>query len=298
MQDYPFAMADGTPGGAAALAGLGHVAWYGLPPQGAPVWAPVVQAQAFPGAPPQAIPPGAQAPAMPPGFQPQAMPGFQPQAMPPGFQAQAMPPGFQAQAMPPGFQAQAMPPGAQPHAIPAVSPVACPTYTPPGGVTGAQPAHAAAMRQMMGIARTLEQAIPGYQIMLSVLHQVAGTPRGQALTGLDPLLETLKEITVHHHAALGAIRRFLCGEATAEVTAAMARHVARLGQVHQQLRPQLERLGVAAQPELRPSLTGLTPLLTMVDSLAAQSLQAVQAAVGARPQSDSSGGAASGQERS
>lgn len=229
---------------------------------------------------------------------PQAAPFFQPQMAPGPWDPQvasyyAQPPipspfgEVQAQLplgyppAPPAFGQPQAPVYGQPtqQAAP-VMPVSCPTYTPAANAGAQTTPQQAASRQMIQIARTLEQSIPGYQIMVSVLEGLRESPRAAGLTGLEPLLLTVSEIIYHQYAALGAIRRFLCGEATAAIATSLAKQVRKLSQLHTQLRPQFERVSMAAAPELRGAIMGLSQILGTGDSLLGQTATAVQTFTG------------------
>lgn len=166
-----------------------------------------------------------------------------------------------------------------------VTPVACPAYVPPGGQpqgNAAQQAQQAYARQLVSIARGLEQLIPGYQILISVLQDLTTSPRGETLSGTAPLMATLRGAAYHHFATLGAVRRFLCGEATNEMLGSMAVGLNQLIHLHNQARPQVERLVMSATPDLRAALSSLAQTVTAADSLLSQASTAVQAAVGPR----------------
>lgn len=161
-----------------------------------------------------------------------------------------------------------------------VMPVSCPAYTPAANTGTQTTPQQAASRQVIQIARTMEQSIPGYQIMVSILEGLQESPRAAELTGLLPLLTTVSELIYHQYAGLGAIRRFLCGEATAAVATSLAKQVRKLSQLHTQLRPQFERVSMAAAPELRSTITGLSQILGAGESLLGQTTTAVQAFTG------------------
>ena len=177
-------------------------------------------------------------------------------------------------------------PGAapSPQAAP-VSPVACPAYVPPSGAqtqgqSQAQSIQQAYARQMQAVARSLEQMIPGVQIMISVLQEVLGSPRGQTLAGANTLVSALREVVFQHFAALGAIRRFLCGEATPQVLTALSVAMNQLTRLQAQARPLVERIVMGASPELRGTVSSLSQTVTAADTLASQAANMVRGMVG------------------
>lgn len=164
-----------------------------------------------------------------------------------------------------------------------VAPVACPTYTPPGGHQAQPQAQQhPATRHLLGVARALEQSIPGYQVLVSVFQEMMASPRGQALHGAQTAADLIKDSLYHQYAALGAIRRFLCGEATAEVMLSLALNINQLMTLHTQLRPLAERMAMGAAPDLRPALTGLSQLLAPGGVLLTQATAMTQQLVGPR----------------
>ncbi|MFZ5817354.1 MAG: hypothetical protein ACOY93_18985 [Bacillota bacterium] len=209
------------------------------------------------------------------------MPGLQslPSAQP---QFQAAQPPFQ-----PGFQTQVQQqPVMQQQAAP-VAPVACPAYTPPFGAQAAgQPQQAAPTpaqmlaRQMVDLARTLEQLIPGYQIMQSILVELQATGAAQPVAGFREAVEGLKDAVYYHGATLGTIRRILCGEMSPNVLTNLAVAFLSLGQVQTRIRPLLERLTMAAPTTVRGSIASLTQTVTASDLLLGQAGSAIQGIVG------------------
>jgi len=182
----------------------------------------------------------------------------------------------------PFAQPQAQPfvqPQPQPQAPP-VAPVTCPVA--PTGTTSAaqQGPQQQFARHLTGIARTLEQAIPGHQILVSLLQDLAASPRGQAVSGLSALTDLMAQSTFIHYGTLGAIRRFLCGEATPDVLALLAAGVNQLISLHSQTRPLWERAVMSASPELRSTFSNLNQVVTGTETLLSQAANAVQTAVG------------------
>lgn len=167
-----------------------------------------------------------------------------------------------------------------------IAPVPAPGYAQP--VTQSQPANQQQSaqqqytRQAVGVARNLEQIIPGYQLAISLLSDIIASPKGQPLAGAQPLLDTLKDATFYHFATLGAIRRFLCGETTPDVIGALAVAINQLNKIHSLIRPQTERLLVGAPPELRGAISNISQTVGAVDSQLQQALSAVQANVSAQ----------------
>jgi hypothetical protein len=209
-----------------------------------------------------------------PQFQPQyqTQPQFQPQYQTqPQFHPQYQPQyQFQPQYQPQPQQVQQPAQQAAP-----VAPVANPTYTPAGGHPGQQQQNPA-QQAMIAIARALEQAIPGYQIVCSMISDLA--PTGMA--GIESLLQVLHQSGFHHGVALGSIRRFLAGETTAGVINSLALNLNLLAKTHTQLRPQIERLAMSADPEQRAAITKLSQLLGTMDQALTQAGHATHSAMG------------------
>jgi len=159
-----------------------------------------------------------------------------------------------------------------------VAPVACPTYTPAGGQPGAAGHHQQnpAQQAMLTIARALEQAIPGHQIMYSMIADLVPT----GMPGIDTLVHLLRESSFYHGAALGSIRRFLCGETTAGVINSLAMNLNLLAKTHTLIRPQVERLVMSAGPDRRAAVTKLGQILVTVDQALTQAGHATQSAMG------------------
>jgi hypothetical protein len=211
----------------------------------------------------------------------QPIPG-QPMPAPPFGQPfpQAAPPQAYGQPYP---QGPAPGQGGQPAPI---APVPAPSYTQP--VTQNQqpnPQQAAreqSMRQAVSLARTLEQVIPAYQLAISILQEALAGPKAASMTGAQAMLDAVKDAVCYHFSTLGAIRRFLCGEATPEVITGLAVAVNHLSRVHSQLRPQADRLIVSVPPELRGSLASLSQGLGAADTQVQQAVSSVQANVSAQ----------------
>lgn len=222
--------------------------------------------------------------------QPQVQSYGQPQAQPygqPQVQTYTQPYTFpQAQ---PYAQPQAQPyaqPQGQPYAqpqtqAPPVAPVSAPSSPAAAGGPGAQPSPQQQFaRHLMGIARVLEQTIPGYQIQISLLLDLAASPKGQGVEALAPLLEQLQKAAFIHYGTLGAIRRFLVGEMTPDVLGSLAVGIQRLISLHGQTRPLWEQVLAGAAPEVRSALTNVNQAVTGAETLLNQAASGVQMAVG------------------
>jgi hypothetical protein len=195
------------------------------------------------------------------------------QAPPPGFGGPA-PAGF-AGAPPAGFPSGGnFPPptpfGQQPPAPPA----------PPRQQSPAQAAQQAYQQRLIGVARTLEQQFPDYQILVSMFAELFNSPAGETITGAEPLMATMKELCFHHTATLGAIRRFLYGEATPVVLSDMAVAIMQLGKIHSMIQPLLDRLMMSSSQEMRGPLGGLAQSFASSGLHLSQATQAMQATVG------------------
>lgn len=210
--------------------------------------------------------------------QPQAQSYGQPQVQSYG-QPQAQPFGQ------PQFQSYP-PPQAQPYAqpqtqAPPVAPVSAPSNPAAAGGPGAQPSPQQQFaRHLMGIARVLEQTIPGYQIQISLLLDLSASPKGRGVEALAPLLEQLQKAAFNHYGTLGAIRRFLVGETTPDVLGSLAVGIQRLISLHSQTRPLWEQVLAGAAPEVRAAFTNVNQAVTGAESLLNQAASGVQMAVG------------------
>lgn len=182
--------------------------------------------------------PGLQAPL------PQGYPGqsymVPPPGMPPGYQPAGRPSApYQAQ-----YQAPPPQPAVQQQAAP-VAPVASPgsPYHPnqaPAQGAPQNPAQALA-RQLVEIARTLEQLFPGYQAIQAILSEMATAPSGIGLPGLNEAIQGVKESLYHHGATLGFIRRLLSGETSPALLTHLSAAYHALQHVHTRTRPTVER---------------------------------------------------------
>lgn len=240
----------------------------GLPltPQAQPFAQPFAQpSQAPPLAHPMAYPPQAQVGAQT--FQQAFAPAQQPFAQP--FAPMQQPHPQQMHGYPGQLQQQPAP----------IAPVPNPALAAPvtqGQQNGQQSPQQAFGRQLVGVARNLEQMIPSYQLMIAGLEDLHNARTSPAHAGAPALIESLKEATFHHFATLGAIRRFLCGEASSEVVLALAVGLHRLMKVHSQARPQIERVMLNTMGDARSPLSSLGQALTAADSQLSQASNTIQ----------------------
>lgn len=220
--------------------------------------------------------PGAQpGPGGPVGYAPPQ--GF-PQAAPPGFAPPGMagpPQGFPPQGFPPqGFPQQGFPPQGFPQQAPPGAGAQRPQQSP------AQAAQQAYQQRLIGIARTLEQQFPDHQILISMFNEIFNSPAGQTISGAEPLMDALKDLIFAHTATLGAIRRFLYGEATPIVLTDMAVAIMQLGKIHSNIQPLIDRLIMSAGQDMRGPLNGLAQNFASSGLHLSQATQAMQATVG------------------
>lgn len=162
-----------------------------------------------------------------------------------------------------------------------VAPVASPAspYAQPSGQGPAGQQQNPYTRHLVAIARSLEQAIPNYQIVISVLEGLVNAPQSPLREGKEAI-DTLRELTYQHYAALGAIRRLLWGESTPDVAALLASGAHMLNALHNSLRPQLERVAATLPNELRGLLVNLAQTFLATDSFLNQAASGIQALVG------------------
>ncbi|MDF2630944.1 MAG: hypothetical protein K0R39_4775 [Symbiobacteriaceae bacterium] len=215
----------------------------------------------------------------PPFGQPQGQPYAQPQ--PQTYVQPYTMPGAQPFAQPqpqPMAQAPYAPPQTQ---APPVPPVAAPVAPGVAGGANAQPTPQQQFaRHLTGIARLLEQALPSYQLTISLLLDLSVSPKAESVTGIPALLEQLQQATFAHYGALGAIRRFLLGDATPDVLASLAVGINRLTALHSTAKSLWEQALASAPAELRPALAPLNQAVSGVESLLSQAATGVQQAVG------------------
>lgn len=93
-------------------------------------------------------------------------------------------------------------------------------------------------QQLVEMAKALEQLVPGYQTLISLLHEL----NSASTAGLGDAVRTAEECLYYHGAALGAIRRLLCGEATPAVLINLATAFHRLSQVQPRMLPVVDRV--------------------------------------------------------
>lgn len=159
-----------------------------------------------------------------------------------------------------------------------VQPVSLPTYAPAGGAQGSPNPQQQFSQQLIGIARYLEQAMPTYQVIFSAGIGVAHS--GQGVPGTEGLAQTLQETALYHQGALGAIRRYLAGEASPDVLAALAYSVHHLARCNAALRQKLDVMNQSVPSERRGLMGHLLQYLSAADHLLHQTASAIQGAVG------------------
>lgn len=145
---------------------------------------------------------------------------------------------------------------------------------------GAPSPQQAFAQRLIGIAKSLEQAIPGYQMLYSLVFDILDHPAGRQLAGGDAVIARLQEAALYHNAALGAIRRYLCGDTSHVVLRNLAVNTHRLARVQQQLHPLFEPWTAACGAELSPAVASLGQTLAHCDTLLQQAGTAIQASVG------------------
>jgi len=133
---------------------------------------------------------------------------------------------------------------------------------------------------MVSIARMLEQSIPGWQLVASVVDEISSAPGASALPGSSALVGALEDSIFHLNASIGAIRRFVSGEASAGILATLAYSVNHLSRAQSQVRPLFERWIMSTAVQERAPLTNLAQQLTTADYLLGQAVTAIQATVG------------------
>lgn len=163
---------------------------------------------------------------------------------------------------------------------PAAAPVQ-PVAYPAGPAMGQAAPQAQGVQQqwqqrMVAIARPLEQTMPGYQILASFLQEMTAAQSVEATM----LIQAYTDAVFSLNAALGAVRRFLCGEANQAVLAALAMGVNRFARAQSVLRPQVERVIMGIPAEQRGPLSQITQNLTTAENLVNQAGSIVQATVG------------------
>lgn len=121
-----------------------------------------------------------------------------------------------------------------------------PAYAAPQGDAVQQNPQQAYARHMVGVARALEQTIPGYQFLISALQDLQKESSADRQPAAQRLVENLKEAVFQHFAALGAIRRLLIGEVTPDILLNLSLALNRLLRIHNGMRPLLDQ--VASSP--------------------------------------------------
>lgn len=184
------------------------------------------------------------------GLPPGMLPGYQPAGRTPQPQAP-----YQAQ-----YQAPPAQPAVQQQAAP-VAPVPAPgtPYHPtqaPNQGAPQNPAQALA-RQLVEIARTLEQLFPGYQAIQAILTELASAPGGLAGPALNEAIQGVKESLYQHGATLGFIRRLLSGETSPALLTHLSAAYHALQQVHTRTRPAVERALMAYPIAPQSPIAGL-----------------------------------------
>lgn len=176
-------------------------------------------------------------------------------------------PPFQA---PAGMQGQAQP----------VAPVAFAAAPAPGPAQPVPQSQAqAAARQLIELARTLEQLIPGYQTLQAILFELSSSP-GASPGALREALRGLKSCAYYHGATLGTIRRLLLGETSPAVLMALAAAFQALAQEHEKARPGVEQALSVLPPAVSSGLTSLLQGAGNPESLLQRAASAVQAITG------------------
>lgn len=193
----------------------------------------------------------------------QGLPAQQVQLPPPQF----MPP-FPAP-FPSQPQGQA---SVQPQAAP-VAPVAFPQ-----GQGQQQPNPAQVMtQQLIQMAKSLEQLIPGYQALLSLLMEASGPSPSPSL---NEAVRSVERCLFYHGATLGSIRRLLCGETSPSVLTNLAAGYHALSQAQPRVRAAAEQV-LGLVPSAQRSLTAnLLHSLSTADNTLAGVGTAIQNFVG------------------
>ncbi|MEW8979096.1 MAG: hypothetical protein AB2385_11880 [Symbiobacterium sp.] len=158
-------------------------------------------------------------------------------------------------------------------APPQAAPVAPAPF--PTSPNGAQPPMLA--QQLVHVARSLEQLFPGYQALVSLLLEATATrpsPR------LQEAVRSAEEALYYHGATLGAIRRILCGEASANVLMNLATAFHHLSRAQPRVRAAADQV-LALVPSAQHGLMGsLVQSAAAADGVLAQAGTAIQALVG------------------
>lgn len=161
-----------------------------------------------------------------------------------------------------------------------VQPVSYPTCAPPSGMQQPLSPQQQAAQSLWTAARSLEQAMPLYQTLYSVVTELVHLRSGAPVAGIEQIVAALQETAFHHHAALGAIRRFLAGERTPGVVSALATSLHLLARAHQQIGPLMERMIMALPVEQRQVFAPLPQYLRSAESMLNQAGMIAQAVAG------------------
>lgn len=149
----------------------------------------------------------------------------------------------------------------------------------PGPQGQAQPQGPA--RQLVELARTLEQLIPGYQALEAILFELSASSGGRpAIAGISEAVRGLKSCLYFHGATLGTIRRMLVGETSPTVLIALAAAFQLLAQEHGRARPMVEQALGAMPPAMLGPLSPILQNVGTVDGLLQKAGAAIQALVG------------------
>lgn len=159
-----------------------------------------------------------------------------------------------------------------------VQPVNVPTYNQTNGTQGGPNPQQQFSQQLIGIARHLEQAMPTYQVIFSAGIGLAHP--GQGVSGSEGLAQILQEGALYHQGALGAIRRYLAGEASPDVLAALAYSVHHLARTNAALRQKLDVMNLNASSDRRVLMGQLLQYLSAADQLLHQTASVIQSVVG------------------
>ena len=145
-------------------------------------------------------------------------------------------------------------------------------------VQGQQPNPAQVLtQQLVQTARSLEQLFPGYQALLSLLLEASSNAPSPAL---NEAVRNVEEGLYYHGAALGAIRRILCGEATPNVLMNLAAGFHGLMRTQPRVRAAAEQV-LSLMPSARQTLTGtLVQSIGAADGVLAAAATAIQTLVG------------------
>lgn len=168
--------------------------------------------------------------------------------------------------------------------VPPVSPVPGPgpAFAAPQGDAVQQTQQQAYVRHLVGVARALEQTIPGYQFLISALQDLQKESGADRQPAAQRLAENLKEATFQHFAALGAIRRLLIGEMTPDTVLGLSVALNRLLRIHSGLRPLLDQLTSSPAGGAQSAIGSLAAHLQAAEAQLNQAAAAVQAAVPAQ----------------